>query len=126
MTNAARQIIFIFFIFATITLIGQVQAGELEDGRAKLVAAIDRVDRVFKPQCSRHPNSAVCVAAYNMANARNRASIAEIDFWIAASATTGALRQDLSELVTTEEYNRDNIVTKRRSDKVDLIFGTNQ
>ena len=107
---------------ALFALLGPAQAAELEDARANLVAGIERVEQVFIPQCKQKVNPKVCAAAYKMANARNRATLAEIDFWLAASTTTGSLREELAELVPLEEYNRDNRVTMQRSSKMDQIF----
>ena len=114
---------YIILAITSFALLGPAQAGELEDTRAGLAAGIERVEKVFIPQCKRTVNPKVCVAAYNMANARNRATLAELDFWLAALPTTGSLRDELAELIPLEEYNRDNRVTMERSNKIDAIFG---
>jgi len=113
-------------IVALLALLGPAQAGQIEGKRARLAAAIDRVERVFMPQCKRTSEPKVCLAAYKMANARNRATLAELDLWLlAAPVKADSLRNELVGLVPVEEHNRDNRVTAARSDKIDAIFGIN-
>ena len=111
-------------IIALFALLGPAQAGQVEDARATLITAIDRVEQVFMPQCKRTAAPKACVAGYKMAIARNRASLAELDFWLeTAPVKAESLRSELTDVVPVDEYNRDNRVTVARSNKIDAIFG---